>query len=150
RARFVQEAKLTASLEHPNIVGVHDLAWSEGGEPFYTMRFVEGCTLSERVKEFHDKQAHDQRKPIGMRAWLHAFIAACHAVAYAHSRPRPVIHRDLKPDNVMLGPFGEIFVEELQDTENHLVRMRILGEAQRDSYKVDKDRVKKLKEQLAN
>jgi serine/threonine-protein kinase len=108
-ARFLEEAKITGQLEHPGIVPVYELARrSEDGHPFYTMRFIRGRTLAEVIREYHGERRAGQAGPMGLAALLTAFVAVCHAVAYAHSRR--VIHRDLKPQNVVLGDFGEVVV----------------------------------------
>ena len=105
--RFITEVQTAGRLEHPGIVPVHDLGEDEDGRPFYVMKFVRGRTLKQSILEFHsptsnatpgDRELHRQRL-------LKVYLDLCHAVAYAHSRE--VIHRDIKPDNVMLGDFGE-------------------------------------------
>jgi serine/threonine-protein kinase len=108
RARFLEEACITGQLQHPGIVPVHELARSQDGQPFYTMRMVGGRTLAEAIKEYHQKRQTRQAGPLELRALLGDFVAVCNAVAYAHSRG--VLHRDLKPSNVVLGDFGEVVV----------------------------------------
>ncbi len=108
-SRFLEEAKITGQLEHPNIVPVHELVRAgEGRQPFYTMRFVKGRTLSEAIEAFHRCGAEGKFDPLEFRALLGAFLGVCNAVAFAHSRG--VIHRDLKPQNVVLGDYGEVIV----------------------------------------
>ena len=108
-ARFLEEAKVTGQLEHPGIVPVYELARrSVDGQPFYTMRFIRGRTLAEAACDYHRKRAANEAGPLDLAALLNAFVAVCNAVAYAHSRG--VIHRDLKPQNVVLGDFGEVIV----------------------------------------
>jgi serine/threonine-protein kinase len=107
-ARFIQEAKITAQLQHPGIVPVYDVAQDpKDCQPFYTMRFVAGRTLSEAIHQYHKNQEPEfqQRE---FRGLLEAFIAVCNAISYAHSRG--VVHRDLKGQNVILGDFGEVMV----------------------------------------
>lgn len=96
-ARFVEEARLSARLEHPGIVPVHDLGRRDDGLPFYTMKVVRGRTLATAITE--------AGTPAARLELLDAFVDLCQAVAYAHSRG--VVHRDLKPANVMVGSFGE-------------------------------------------
>jgi eukaryotic-like serine/threonine-protein kinase len=108
-ARFIREARLTGQLEHPGIVPVYELISGEDvDEPFYTMRFVHGRTLTSAIDAYHAKRRAGQAEPLDLVALLTAFTAVCHTIAYAHSRG--VIHRDLKGDNVMLGDFGEVIV----------------------------------------
>ena len=107
--RFMKEAQITGQLEHPNIVPVYELAHRrEDDQPFYTMRFVRGRTLGKAISEYHRKRSEGQVDPLAMPSLLQAFIGVCQAIAYAHSRG--VVHRDLKPDNVVLGGFGEVIV----------------------------------------
>jgi eukaryotic-like serine/threonine-protein kinase len=105
--RFVSEARITAQLEHPNIVPVHELSVDEHGRPFYTMKMVRGITLQKVIDLLIDGQAGTVKK-YGLPALLTIFQKLCDAVAFAHSKG--VIHRDLKPENVMLGDFGEVLV----------------------------------------
>ena len=103
RRRFVDEAEITGQLEHPGVVPVHALGTDRQGRPFYVMRLVRGGTLKEAIDEY-------QRSPTvaGLRALLRRFVMVCQTMAYAHNRG--VIHRDLKPTNIMLGNFGETLV----------------------------------------
>jgi PAS domain S-box-containing protein len=108
-ARFLQEAQITGQLEHPGIIPVYELVRArDGQQPFYTMRFVKGRTLSEAARAYHDTRLAGQADPLGLPALLNAFVTVCNTVAYAHSRG--VIHRDLKGQNVILGDFGEVVV----------------------------------------
>jgi len=100
RERFLREARVTAQLEHPGVVPVYELGQGEDGRPFYTMRRIRGRTFGAALASCRDLR--------GRLALLPAFVSACQAVAYAHARG--VIHRDLKPDNMMLGEFGEALV----------------------------------------
>jgi serine/threonine protein kinase len=108
-ARFLEEAQVTGQLEHPGIVPVYELARrSSDGQPFYTMRFIRGRTMLETARAYHRKRESGEARPLDLAALLNAFVGVCNAVAYAHSRG--VIHRDLKPQNVALGDFGEVIV----------------------------------------
>ncbi len=104
RDGFVAEAQITGQLEHPNIVPVHELAISDEGVPYFTMKLVQGIGL--------DKWLGDPSRPAGSTARVHEgleiFLKICDAVAYAHYRG--VIHRDLKPENVMIGDFGQVYL----------------------------------------
>jgi serine/threonine-protein kinase len=113
RKRFVLEAEITGGLEHPSIVPVYGLGTYADGRPFYAMRFIQGESLKEAIARFHGanakrQTARGQYDSLAFRQLLSRFISVCQVVAYAHSRG--VLHRDLKPPNVMLGKFGETLV----------------------------------------
>jgi serine/threonine-protein kinase len=111
RARFLLEAEVTGGLEHPGVVPVYGLGAHPDGRPFYAMRLVRGDSLKEAIRRFHaeDRPGRDPgQRRLALRGLLGRFVAVCNAVAYAHSRG--VLHRDLKPGNVMLGPYGETLV----------------------------------------
>jgi WD40 repeat protein/tRNA A-37 threonylcarbamoyl transferase component Bud32 len=99
-ARFVQEAKITGQLEHPSIVPVYELGYRPDGSLYYTMRLVRGRTLQDAMIEAGSLR--------GRLELLTHFLDLCQAVSYAHSRG--VVHRDIKPKNVMVGEFGETVV----------------------------------------
>src|SRR6266496_994517 len=95
--RMVREAQIIARLEHPGIVPVHDVGVLIDGRVFYAMKLVRGSRLDEyaaRAESVKDR--------------LRKFQSACDAVAFAHAHG--VIHRDLKPQNIMVGSFGEVLV----------------------------------------
>ncbi len=104
--RFVLEAGIVASLEHPNIIPVYDVNCDTQGRPYVTMREIEGHTL----REYLDKK--DEGKTVeGLQTiddLIFVFLKICDALQYAHSRGH--VHQDIKPDNVMVGGFGEVFV----------------------------------------
>lgn len=109
RDRFVAEAEITGSLEHPGIVPVYGLGATPDGRPFYAMRFIRGNSLREAAIEFHGRKfASAAERRLELRKLLQRFIDVCFAIEYAHSRG--VLHRDLKPGNIMLGRFGETLV----------------------------------------
>ena len=116
RARFLAEARITAQLNHPGIVPVHDVGELPTGQPYYTMRQIQGATLREAIDAVHAVSSETgwqespsvDGPPWTLRRLLSALRRACEAVAYAHSRG--VIHRDIKPENIMVGPFGEVLV----------------------------------------
>jgi tetratricopeptide (TPR) repeat protein/tRNA A-37 threonylcarbamoyl transferase component Bud32 len=108
RSRFILEAEVTGGLEHPGIVPVYSLGTYDDGRPFYAMRFVEGDSFKEAIDRFHADETLKKdvgRRSLELHKLLGRFIDVCQAIAFAHSKG--VLHRDLKPDNVMLGRFGE-------------------------------------------
>jgi tRNA A-37 threonylcarbamoyl transferase component Bud32 len=110
RARFLLEAEVTGGLEHPGIVPVYGLGTYGDGRPFYAMRFIRGDSLKDASTRFHQEKAalSTGERTLRLRQLLGRFVDVCQAVAYAHSRG--VLHRDLKPGNVMLGKYGETLV----------------------------------------
>ncbi len=111
KKRFLQEAEITGRLEHPGIVPIYALGHYENGKPYYVMRMIRGQTLRDAIRQFHQKSAAGQpldRYSLELRKLLNSFIEVCNTIHYAHSKS--VIHRDIKPDNVMLGEFGETLV----------------------------------------
>lgn len=98
--RFLREARITGQLEHPSIVPVYEMGRQDDGSPYYTMKFVRGRSFRTAIADAHTMTERLKLLP--------HFVDLCQAIAYAHSRN--VIHRDLKPDNVMLGEFGETLV----------------------------------------
>lgn len=112
RERFLLEAEVTGGLEHPGIVPVFGLGQYPDGRPFYAMRFIRGESLKAAIEEFHNPDNPNQRQPglrhQALRKLLGRFIDVCNAIEYAHSRG--VLHRDLKPGNIMLGKYGETLV----------------------------------------
>jgi serine/threonine protein kinase/predicted Zn-dependent protease len=106
--RFLEEAQITGQLEHPGIVPIYDLGWQENGTPYYSMKLVRGTTYLAAIQEFHKLPADDPGRNLAFVRLLRQFIDICNAVGFAHARG--VIHRDLKPHNVMVGSFGETLV----------------------------------------
>jgi len=106
-SRFVAEARITGQLEHPGIVPIYELSVDENGQPFYTMKMVRGITLG-KVLELLAAGIPETLKKYPLPALLTIFQKVCDALAFAHSRG--VIHRDLKPDNIMLDDFGVVLV----------------------------------------
>ena len=102
--RFIDEARITALIDHPNIAPVYRLAKAPDGALSLVMKLIEGQSFTSHLRNL----------PPPPWPWsvldsvLSIFVKVCDAVAYAHSRG--VIHLDLKPDNIMLGPFGQVYV----------------------------------------
>ncbi len=101
RAQLLREARVTGALEHPNIIPVHALVQSPEGEPLMVMKRIEGSEWTQRIAETRGTKAH-------LETHLRVLMQVCHAIHFAHDRG--VLHRDLKPDNIMLGEFGEVYV----------------------------------------
>ena len=113
RTRFLLEAEVTGGLEHPGIVPIYGLGQYADGRPFYAMRFIKGDSLKDAIERFHKQNSGVKDFTTGevgveFRNLLGRFIDVCEAIEYAHSRG--VLHRDLKPGNIMLGKFGETLV----------------------------------------
>ena len=111
RHRFLIEAQITGGLEHPGIVPVYGLGTYDGGRPYYAMRFIKGDSLKDAIAAFHadtSLKADPGRRSLELRKLLRRFLDVCNAIAYAHQRG--VLHRDLKPGNVMVGKYGETLV----------------------------------------
>jgi tetratricopeptide (TPR) repeat protein len=108
RSQFVREAQVTGRLEHPGIILVYGLGRGADGRPFYAMRLILGPTLRDACDRFHaDKRLRDDptSRSLELRKLLRHFLDVCNAIGYAHGQG--VLHLDLKPDNVMLGRYGE-------------------------------------------
>ncbi|MCA9598509.1 MAG: serine/threonine protein kinase [Myxococcales bacterium] len=104
--QFLWEARVTAYLDHPNIVPVHDLGVSPTGHLYFTMKLVRGESLEAALEGLPSDEGALATVPRRLRV----FLQLCHAVAYAHAAG--VLHRDLKPANVMLGAHGEVLVTD--------------------------------------
>ena len=98
--RFMREAGIQGRLEHPAIVPLYDLGYDASGAPFFTMKKLAGTTLAKLIESDHS--------PFAQQRLLRAFSEVCLAIEFAHVRG--VLHRDLKPDNIVLGDFGEVYV----------------------------------------
>ena len=111
-ARFIEEAQICAQLQHPNIVPVHELGKLPDGRMYFTMKEIKGRELKEIIQDLH-KASNQQQWRVPTSGWslytvMNAFLTICEAVAYAHSKG--VIHRDLKPKNIMLDNFGSVLL----------------------------------------
>src|SRR5207237_1179327 len=109
QVRFIGEARITGALEHPSIIPIHELNVDEKGELFYTMKLVRGITLLEILQSLAMRDPEMLRR-YPLPALLTIFQKVWAAIAFAHSQPEPVIHRDLRPENIMVGDYGEVLV----------------------------------------
>lgn len=117
RRRFLREAEITGQLDHPGIVPMLTVGQDPRGAPCYAMKFIEGETLAESVRTAHARYREalgtrrgDRREfeRLVLRPLLTRFVTVCNTLAYAHERG--ILHRDLKPGNMMLGNFGATYV----------------------------------------
>jgi len=97
--RFLREARVSALLQHPNIVPVYELGREAKGHYFFTMKLVHGYTFREVL---------DYRERYDLKQLINVMIKIAHALEYAHSHR--VIHRDIKPENILVGPYGEVLL----------------------------------------
>ena len=104
---FIREARLTANLDHPNIISIHDIGIIDDCRPYFTMDLKVGDSLRQILKKLNEMDAeYEKRYPLNTR--LEIFSKICDAIDYAHSRG--VLHLDLKPDNIQIGTHGEVLV----------------------------------------
>jgi|GEM_PF-567762 serine/threonine protein kinase/Tfp pilus assembly protein PilF len=106
--RFLEEAQITGQLEHPGIVPIYDIGYQANGAPFYSMKLVRGDTMQNEIERMHELPRDSPERAMAFRKLLGSLVAVCNALAFAHDRG--VLHRDLKPLNIMLGAFGEALV----------------------------------------
>lgn len=104
-ARFVDEIRTVGRLEHPNIVPVHDVGVDENGRYFFVMKYVEGETLEQIIRKLAEGNA-DYHRIYTIERRLEIMISVLNALQYAHDHG--IVHRDVKPANVMIGRYGEV------------------------------------------
>ena len=105
--RFVTEARITAMLEHPGIVPVHDIGVDASGSPYFTMKYLRGKSLDKVIKKLRTGDAETVNYYTLFRR-LQIFIRVCNAIDFAHSHG--ICHLDIKPMNINIGDFGEVVV----------------------------------------
>jgi serine/threonine-protein kinase len=104
RNRFIEEVRVTGQLEHPSIIPVYDVGSLDDDQPFYTMRVVKRRSLREVLA------LPSPRHEWSLARLAAVYVQVCRAMSYAHARG--VLHRDLKPDNILLGEYGEVYVAD--------------------------------------
>ena len=104
-ARFIAEAQITAQLEHPSVVPVHEIGIMPGGMPYFSMKLVKGRSLDDLINHLRISDRETLRT-YNYLARLRLFQRICQGMAYAHAKG--VVHRDLKPANIFIGEFGEV------------------------------------------
>jgi serine/threonine protein kinase len=105
--RFLREARVTAMLQHPNTIPIYELSRNNRGHYYFTMKLVEGYTLREVL----DTSSEEGTLPVdgyGFHRLVTILIQVANALDYAHSHR--VVHRDVKPANILMGPFGEVLL----------------------------------------
>jgi tetratricopeptide (TPR) repeat protein len=103
REMFLQEARVTASLDHPNVPPIYDVG-DTADAVFLTMKRVTGRTLGDRIRD----AAEGRSEPMSADDLIGTMLRVCDALSYAHARG--IIHKDVKPDNVIIGSFGEVML----------------------------------------
>lgn len=132
--RFVEEARITARLQHPGIPPIHQVGALADGRPFLAMKLIRGRTLAAVLTAREQRPSSRSADELDLTALdspglLHIFEQICHAVGYAHAQG--IVHRDLKPANVMVGNFGEVQVMDWGLAKEHApVRCQPIDETQ--------------------
>jgi len=105
--KFLREARMVANLAHPNIPPIHNMGFDPDGIPFFSMELIPGDSLGKIIEKLREGD-EEYRKKYPLDTLLNLYLKVCDAIAYAHSRN--VLHLDIKPENIRIGPFGEVFV----------------------------------------
>lgn len=105
--RFIREARITARLEHPNIVPIHDIGTDVNGSPYFTMKYLRGHSLAVVLKKLNNGDSESLTKYTLPRL-LRTYVKVANGIAFAHSKK--IIHLDLKPENIHIGEFGEVLI----------------------------------------
>ena len=104
--QFIEEARITGLLEHPNIIPVHDIGVLNKNQLFFSMKYIEGLELNDIIDGLYDDDPRFYH--YSLYKLLTIFRKVCDAAAFAHSKG--IIHRDIKPENIMVGEFGEVLL----------------------------------------
>lgn len=135
---FLREARLTAALEHPNIVPIYDIGSNEDGEPFFIMKYLDGCTLAELIDRFKDGNS-DKKNKYPVKRLVYSFRKVCQAIAFAHSKG--VLHLDLKPSNIHITENNHVYVIDWGLS-------KIIGEESKDEQEVQQsDHLEEIKKE---
>ncbi|WDE98753.1 serine/threonine-protein kinase [Lentisphaera profundi] len=143
---FIREARITASLEHPNIVPVHDIGIENEAEPFFTMKLLHGENLQDILDQLKAENPEYQKR-YPKNELLGIFLKVCNAVAFAHSKF--VLHLDLKPANIQVNEFGEVLLcdwglaRQLRDKDDEIAEDIEIQSLQSDSIELTQDGVLK-------
>ena len=105
KEHFLREARLTAALQHPNIISIYDMGIDSNNDVYFIMALLQGQTLKELINELKVSSSTSKYSRLEL---LQIFMKVCDAIAYAHSRK--VVHLDLKPENISIGYFGDVTV----------------------------------------
>lgn len=108
--RFLREAQIGGQLEHPNIVPIYAFEFSPNGGPAFVMQLIEGESLGDYIARVLERAETGATDTPTLKERIAKLLPVCDAVAYAHGRA--VLHRDLKPDNVMLGAHNVVLVTD--------------------------------------
>ena len=106
---FIREARITAQIDHPNVMPVHKLGIYDDAGVYFTMKRIRGVTLANILRRLKDGDK-ELAETYTRQRLLEIFLAICNGAAFAHSKG--IIHRDLKPSNIMVGDYGEVFIAD--------------------------------------
>ncbi len=106
KKRFLREAKIASQLSHPSIIPIYDIHLSD--PCYYTMPYIEGHTLKDLLKAAYMDEQDGKIPKHSIHSLSRIFLNICEAIAYTHSKN--ILHRDLKPDNIIIGKFGEVLL----------------------------------------
>ena len=138
---FIREARLTAKIDHPNIIPVHRFGVFDDAGVYFTMRRITGDTLNSIISNVAN-DVDDYRRKYTLRRLMGIYLSVCNAVAFAHSRG--VMHGDLKPGNIMIGKYGEVLVMDWglaydnsgEQEQDESLRQALIPEKQNENHDI--------------